>query len=162
MSLFRLALTLLLTAAPIIAAQTVTPPPVTNLANLKWETISELPPCFKVAIVKGDPYKGASVVALKVSDGCGETWHWHSVTETATMISGTFKLQMRDSKKPIFLKSGGFSVLPAKQQHREVCLGQCLLYVIMDAPMDLHYVDDAGKELPLEQGVKRSEQSAKF
>lgn len=114
-----------------------------------------LPACVQIAVQEGDPSKGSSTILLKAAAGCVIPWHWHTPNERLVIVSGTGKGEMRmKDMKPLTLKAGDYLVLPAKGIHQFTALTAVTLFDFSDAPFDIHYVDNAGKEIPLDQTVK--------
>jgi len=141
-------------AALVCAAQSTTPQPkIENSADMKFANIPNAPTCFTGAVENGDPASGPSTILLKGAKGCDVPMHFHSVTEQVLMVSGTARLQMKGDQLRI-LKAGGFAIAPARHPHQFTCASACELYVVSDGPFDIHYIDDAGKEIPFEQAVK--------
>jgi hypothetical protein len=157
-------LCLIVSFAPMAVAQTLPHQEggVTKLKKINWETSDVLPPCFQVATVHGDPHTGAATFALKASAGCAMGWHWHSANELVSMVSGTFRLQMKDRKETLVMASTDFGAIPAKCLHREICIKECIAYVTIDGPFDVHYTDESGNEVATTEGVKMSSHIPKF
>jgi len=124
----------------------------TKPADDKLIVIPGLPECFKGFPVQGDPFKGAAVIYAKASAGCNIPIHWHTATENLTWIGGSAQLQMKGSADQT-IGSGTFVHLPAKHQHALRCTTACTLYINTSGAFDIHYVDAAGKEIPVEQAL---------
>ena len=64
---------------------------------------------------------------------------------------------MKDDK-PFVAHHGDFLYLPPHHVHRAICLGStpCLVFLTSDAAFDIHWVDAAGQEIPLEAALKSS------
>ncbi len=122
--------------------------------SLKFEPAPGLPACAKAAPVRGDPAKGAAVLMIKFDKGCRVPWHWHSATEQVMIVSGSGTLEMKGGKKLSF-RPGAYASLPAKHVHSAACSNACTVFVTTDAAFDIHYVDDAGKEIPAEEALKK-------
>jgi quercetin dioxygenase-like cupin family protein len=112
-----------------------------------------LPACAMIAVESGDPGKGPSVILLKAKAGCVVPWHWHTANERLVIVSGTAKGEMKDGM-PLMLKAGDYVVLPARGIHRLTVLTDIELFNMPDAAFDIHYVDPAGKEIPVEAALK--------
>ncbi len=98
---------------------------------------------------------GPSTVVHKFAAKCDSTMHWHSPNEQLVMVKGSGMFQLQgQSPKPVTV--GGYNAQPSKHNHRFMCGagGECLLYLFSDAKFDIHYVDDSGKEISLEQAKK--------
>jgi quercetin dioxygenase-like cupin family protein len=130
-------------------------PVVAKAANAKFGTVPNAPECFTVAVDKGDPSKGASVILAHFAPGCVAPFHWHTPSETAMIVSGSLEVQMKDDK-PFVARHGDFAFLPSHHVHRATCLGAsaCIVFLSSDAAFDIHWVDASGQEIPLETALK--------
>jgi len=130
-------------------------PIVTPLAGAKFGTVPNAPACFTIAVEKGDPTKGPSVILAKFAPGCVAPFHWHTPAETVMVVSGSLETEMKGDK-PIVAHHGDFVFLPPHHVHRATCQGStpCLVFLESDAAFDIHWVDANGKEVSLEEAVK--------
>jgi quercetin dioxygenase-like cupin family protein len=130
--------------------------------NLKFAPIAGAPACAKAAPARGDPAKGASVLLIKLAEGCRVPWHWHTANEQLMVVSGSGTLEMKDGKK-LRLRAGSYASLPAKHVHQATCSEACTFFNSADGVFDIHYVDEAGKEITpdeaLKKGAKRKSQN---
>jgi quercetin dioxygenase-like cupin family protein len=135
---------------------------VAPFANAKFGPIPNAPECFTVAVAKGDPGTGPSVVLAKFTPGCIAPFHWHTPSETAMLVSGSLEVQMKDDK-PMVAHHGDFVFLPPHHVHRATCRGSapCLVFLTSDAAFDVHWVDAGGKEIPLADAVKNAKEARK-
>ena len=145
-------LAVLLVVSCAIAVVAADQPIVTKPTDDKLIVFPGLPECSKGAAVKGDPMNGAAVIYLKGTAGCNIPMHWHTATEDLTIISGSGTLKMKDAKDAT-VSSGMYVHLPAKHPHALKCASACTLYIFTDGAFDIHYVDAAGKEIPVEQAL---------
>lgn len=122
--------------------------------NLKFASLPGAPSCAKVAAVRGDPAKGASVVLIKLANGCRVPWHWHTANEQLMVVSGSGSLEMKGGKK-LRLRAGSYASLPGRQVHEATCAETCLFFNSSDGVFDIHYVDDAGKEITSDEALKK-------
>jgi len=122
---------------------------------MKFAAIPDAPPCFTMAVAKGDPDNGPSTLLVKGTAGCDAPMHFHSVTEQLLMVRGTARLQMKGDQ-PKTLTAAAFATAPPRHPHRATCTTACEFYLISDGPFDIHYVDSDGKEISLEQALKAS------
>jgi len=137
-------------------------PIVNPAAGAKFSAIPDAPPCFTIAVEKGDPTKGPSVILARFAPHCVAPYHWHTPSETAMVASGALETQMKGDKA-IVAHSGDFVYLPSHHVHRATCNGTapCLVFLTSDAAFDIHWVDAEGKEIPLEQAIKPANKTAK-
>jgi quercetin dioxygenase-like cupin family protein len=121
----------------------------------KFAAIPNAPKCFTIAVERGDPTKGASVILARFAPECVAPFHWHTPSETAMMVSGALELQMKDEKAMV-AHHGDYVYLPPHHIHRATCQGAapCLVFLVSDGAFDVHWVDAAGQEIPLETAVK--------
>ena len=103
----------------------------------KFVNMPNLPDCMKVAVERGDPSKGASVLLLKFEPGCTIPWHWHTAGETLIIVKGTGKMQMKDGQ-PMDAGVGDFVYLPGKNVHTFRSSSAVLLYDLPDGAFDIH------------------------
>ena len=145
-----------------LAAQATENPIVSPAAGAKFAPIPNAPECFTIAVEKGDPTKGPSVILARFAPHCVAPYHWHTPSETAMVASGTLETQMKGDKA-IVARSGDFVYLPSHHVHRATCSGTspCLVFLSSDAAFDIHWVDAEGKEIPFEQAVKPTKATAK-
>jgi quercetin dioxygenase-like cupin family protein len=144
-----------------LAAQTTDNPIVSPAAGAKFAPIPDAPECFTIAVEKGDPAKGPSVILARFAPHCVAPYHWHTPSETAMVASGALETQMKGDKA-VVVRSGDFVYLPSHHVHRATCRGTspCLVFLSSDAAFDVHWVDAEGKEIPFEQAVKPTKATA--
>src|SRR5262249_40054513 len=130
---------------PIIAPQSAA----------KFVTTPNAPECFTVAVERGDPSKGASVILAKFEPGCVAPFHWHSPSETVGVVSGSLEAQMKD-EKPFLAHAGDYVFMPPKHVHRATCKSKtpCVVFLTSDAAFDIHWVDASGNEITLDAALK--------
>jgi quercetin dioxygenase-like cupin family protein len=142
-------------AAQLAAQETEEKPIVSAAATAKFGAIPNAPDCFTIAVERGDPTKGPSVILARFAPGCVVPFHWHTPSETAMMLSGSLQTTMK-GEKPFVAHHGDFVYLPPHHVHRATCLGSapCLVFLTSDAAFDLHWVDASGQEISLETALK--------
>jgi len=113
----------------------------------KFAPLPGLPECATLAVQNGDPSKGPSVILLKGTAGCTIPWHWHTPTEQVMIVSGSAKVQMKDTGNAAVLGPGGYAMMPGKHVHQFTCASACSAFVASDAAFDIHYVDAGGSEI---------------
>jgi len=126
-----------------------------KMSENKFAPLPGLPACATLAVESGDPSQGASVILLKGSAGCVIPWHWHTPTEQVMIVSGSAKVQMRDSGQATTLGPGGYARMPSKHVHQFTCASACAAFVSSDATFDIHYVDMNGSEIPPETALSK-------
>ena len=118
-----------------------------KMAENKLAPMAGLPECVTMAVESGDPSKGASVIVFKGTAGCAIPWHWHTATEHVMIVTGSAKVEMKDTSKTAVLGPGGYAMLPSKHVHQFTCASACSAFVRSDAAFDIHYVDAGGAEI---------------
>lgn len=161
LSALLLALAVIVVAGSIrLAAQAADEKPtVATAATAKFGPIPNAPECFTVAVERGDPTKGPSVILAKFAPGCVAPFHWHSPSETVMIVSGSLQTQMKGDAAFV-AHHGDFVFMPPQHVHRATCVGAapCLVFLSSDAAFDIHWVDAAGKEISLDAALKAAKQ----
>ena len=137
-------------------------PIVASAASAKFGSIPNAPECFTVAVERGNPGTGPSVILANFAPGCVAPFHWHTPSETVMAVSGSLELQMKGDKAFV-AHHGDFVYMPGHHVHRATCLGStpCKVFLTSDAPFDIHWVDAAGQEIPLETALKNAKPATK-
>lgn len=154
---FAFSVICVLSLAGRIAAQDSQDKPIlAPAANAKFAAIPDAPKCFTIAVDKGDPSKGPSVILARFAPGCAAPFHWHTPSETAMLVSGALEVEMKGDKVTVAHR-GDYLYLPPHHVHRATCRGSapCLVFLTSDAPFDVHWVDDSGKEITLEAAMQK-------
>ena len=128
---------------------------VRKMSENKFAPVPGLPACVKAAVQSGDPSKGASVILFKASAGCRVPWHWHTPTEQVMLVSGSAKFEMKGHEGATLVGPGGFAMMPSKHVHQFRCVSACSGFVSSNVAFDVHYLDAAGKEIPLEAALAK-------
>lgn len=122
--------------------------------SAKFGPAPGLPDCVTMAVLRGDPGKGPSVLELKIDNGCMVPWHWHTASESAVPLSGLMQVTMK-GEKPVVVANGDYIYLPATHVHQAKCASSkpCLGIFQIEGAFDIHYVDKAGTEIPAEKAL---------
>ena len=149
---------LLLTILPASAQESPDAAVVAKGISAKFAALPGVPDCATLAVLKGDPGKGPSVVEMKFTPGCIVPWHWHTPSESAVPLGVLLEISMK-GEKPVLLTSGDYGYLPSKHIHQAKCTGSkpCAAIFLLDAPFDIHYVDKSGAEIPAAQALAEAE-----
>jgi len=121
-------------------------------ATGKFANLPGLPTCASAAVQNGDPSKGPAVLLMKASAGCTIPWHWHTAGENLMMVSGRAKAEMKGGKT-VDLKSGDYVKMPGKSVHQFAAVSAMMMFIAIDGPFDIHYVDASGNEIPSDQAL---------
>jgi quercetin dioxygenase-like cupin family protein len=150
--------TLLLAALPAAAQESPDAAVVAKGISAKFAAVPGLPDCATLAVLKGDPGKGPSVVEMKFTPGCIVPWHWHTPSESAVPLAGLLEISMK-GEKPVLLTNGDYGYLPSKHIHQAKCTGSkpCAAVFFLDAPFDIHYVDKSGAEILADQALAEAD-----
>ena len=137
-------------------------PIVSPAATAKFGAVANAPACFTVAVERGDPSAGPSVMLARFAPGCVAPFHWHTPSETAMVVSGALEVQMKDDKAFV-AHHGDYVFLPGHHVHRATCSASapCLVFLSSDGAFDVHWVDAAGQEISLEAAVKDAKTGTK-
>ncbi len=128
-----------------------------KMSENSFAPMAGLPSCATAAVESGDPSKGPSVLLGKGSAGCLIPWHWHTPTEHVMIVSGSAKVEMKDSGKTEVLGPGGYAMMPSKHVHQFTCTSACSFFVSSDAAFDIHYVDASGQEIPADKALVKKQ-----
>jgi quercetin dioxygenase-like cupin family protein len=128
---------------------------VNHAAGSKFEPFPNVPDCMTGAVRQGDPGTGPSIILIRGTAGCRIPRHWHTPNETVMFVSGSAKVTMK-GQSPETLRAGSYAYVPAKHQHDFACPAACSFFISADGPFDIHYVDDAGNEIPPEQALPKA------
>lgn len=142
-------------AASVVAQPPDDKPIVTIAATAKFGPIPNAPECFTVAVEKGDPTTGPSVILARFAPGCVAPFHWHTPSETVMVASGALEVQMQ-GEKALIAYHGDYAYMPPRHVHRATCTGStpCLVFLVSDAAFDIHWVDADGQEISLDAALK--------
>ncbi len=131
----------LMTATAV--AQQTDKPITQNTSPNQFQKNPGLPDCLTLAVQRGDPSSGPSILLVKGTKGCSAPWHFHSPNEMK-------------GEPAVNLHSGGFAYAPVKHVHQFTCVGApCSFFLHSDGPFDIHYVDQNGSEIPVEQALHK-------
>jgi quercetin dioxygenase-like cupin family protein len=137
--------------APEAPAPVVAPPPPPTVAfnakELAWGTPPGAPPGLKVAVVSGDPAKGAFSAMVEFPKGTSFPRHYHDATTYAYLVKGSLKITMADGRV-LDLKPGAAGVVAAKAVHTTESKGGAVVYQYSDGPDTTVMVDEQGNPLP--------------
>jgi quercetin dioxygenase-like cupin family protein len=139
------------------AQQSGQQPAVTRAAQAKFVNLAVLPDCMTVAVERGDPSTNSSSVLVRLQPACDTRTHWHSADASVLAVGGSTQLEVKGGKT-LSMQRGDFIYMPSRHIHGEKCIGSapCTFFVELYGPFDVHYVDSAGKEIPMEEALKPS------
>ena len=110
---------------------------ITNPSSLTWEPIDGISQGAEVAVLNGNPEKGASEVMIRLPAGYLFPHHSHSSREVLFLSEGEITYVADDSSKQN-LKANSYLDLPSGTKHSVLCNQQpCLIYARYEQPFDL-------------------------
>ncbi len=105
----------------------------------------QLPPGAQIAVLDGNPtMKGLVTLRLKFPANYAVPPHWHSMTESVTVLSGALHIAMGDTLDRAAgqaLEPGGFVSLPAGMHHYAWVASPTIVQINLEGPFDIHYVN---------------------
>jgi mannose-6-phosphate isomerase-like protein (cupin superfamily) len=114
-----------------------------NYKDLKWEKIlpdlGENSP--EISILHVDAKTKATKLLIRTPKGIHIRKHWHSANETHTMIVGTAVFACDDHR--VEQGPGSFNFLPAKMVHEAWPSAGSVVFITVDGPWDVHWVEGA-------------------
>jgi mannose-6-phosphate isomerase-like protein (cupin superfamily) len=114
-----------------------------NYQDLKWAKIlpdlGESSP--EIGILHVDPKTQATKLLIRTPKGIHIRKHWHSANETHTMIVGTAVFAC-DGKR-VEQGPGSFNYVPAKMVHEAWPAAGSVVFITVDGPWDVNWVDGA-------------------
>ncbi len=133
-----------------------------KLSAAKPITFPNVPECATGVVERGDPGNGPSVIFAKFESGCAVPWHWHTPNEQLMVVGGILQLHVKGEQKPVLLSRGDYGFMPSHHVHQARCLSSspCQFFLSADATFDIHYVDEAGKEIPMDEALKGANKPA--
>ena len=106
-----------------------------------------LPAGAQIAVLEGNPSeKGTVTLRLRLPANYNIPPHWHSMTESVTVLSGALNVGMGDKldrKASQSLKPGGFVSLPANIHHFAWTAVPTVVQINLMGPFDIFYVSAA-------------------
>jgi hypothetical protein len=114
-----------------------------NYQDLKWNKI--LPDLGgsspEICILHVDPKTKATKLLIRTPKAIHIRKHWHSANETHTMILGTAEFACEG--KRIEQGPGSFNYLPRKMVHEAWTSAGSVVFITVDGPWDVNWVDGA-------------------
>ena len=110
--------------------------------ELKWMDPPNSPPGVKMAVLWGDPNKGAHGAMHKFPGGFSAPLHYHSAGHHVVVVSGTLELtpEGEAAKK---LGPGSYFSLTGKKKHTTTCVAgsDCVIFVDCGGAWDVVMAD---------------------
>lgn len=128
-------------------------PIVQSWTSATFTGLAVLPSCSSFAVDRGDPTTGPSMLIIKMKAGCVVPWHWHTAREELMLVSGTGKIDISDFPSRV-VHQGDYILLPAQRHHQFACQTDCVFFDAISGKFDIHYIDQSGKEIPVQEALK--------
>lgn len=114
---------------------------VAHLKDARWTPpkAPQIPPGAMVSPIATDPASGGSVGYAKFPAGYAFPSHWHSATESSTLITG--KVRFTLDGKPHDLEPGSYIVIPPRAHHQLQCApgAECIVLTRRAGPTDYNW-----------------------
>lgn len=123
------------------------PPVFLNDTDLVWaDAPPAVPPGAQVAVVHGEPLKGAYSQFVKIPKGYVFPPHRHEQTEWVALVSGTvvagFGEKINEDSGTV-LTAGGYGFIPAGTPHWAIAKTDVLFYQHVGGAASITYVNPA-------------------
>jgi quercetin dioxygenase-like cupin family protein len=114
---------------------------ITSMSELKW--VDSPVKGAKLAVLRGDPEKGAYAAIHRWPGGTDVGWHTHTSPIELVVVSGTMIITP-DGKDPKELGSGDWAWDPGRFKHRSQCKAgaDCVFFVTQRAKFDFLPVEE--------------------
>jgi hypothetical protein len=121
---------------------------VVPVEKIQWQPAPPvLPPGAEISVLEGNPGESGPVtMRLRLPADYRIPAHWHGMTESVTVISGTFYIgagDRLDVAASQALRPGGFVLLPARMRHFAWVKAETVVQITLMGPFDIFYVDPA-------------------
>ncbi len=146
---------------PASAAQAPVVTLLQDPTTANFGAVPGVPECVTMAPLRGNLGTGPASVMVRMKSGCVVPYHWHTPSEELIVLRGAPLGQML-GMRPTILKVGSYSQLPSKHVHRFRCESKddCVIALVTGGVFDIHFVDDAGKEISTEAALAAASRSA--
>jgi len=118
------------------------------VGEMKWTVPPNSPPGVQVAVLWGDPAKGAFGALHKFAAGFSVPLHFHSAGYRGVVVSGTF-LQTAEGESEKSLTAGSYFAYTGKKKHVTKCTeaSECVVLIDSGGAWDV-VLPDTGKTAP--------------
>jgi quercetin dioxygenase-like cupin family protein len=135
-----------LSGAMVMAAGAAEPPVVWPSKDIQWKDSGAVKGA-KIAVLWGDPAKGAYGALKKVPAGTEFGLHTHTQDQRVVQVSGTILLQ-EEGKAEKALDAGSFMFMPGGVKHTAKCTAaaDCIYFEEQPGAADLKMVEGVKKD----------------
>jgi quercetin dioxygenase-like cupin family protein len=111
--------------------------------DMKWEALKDAPPGPMLAVLSGDPTKGAYTAIEKFPAGFSAPMHTHPVNHKVVVISGTW-IHGEPGKPEVRLGPGSYLFQPAGQKHSTACdaASECVFFIESSGKFGIKMVEE--------------------
>jgi quercetin dioxygenase-like cupin family protein len=112
-------------------------------ADLKWAALPDAPPGPMIAVISGDPAKGAYTGIEKFPAGFSAPLHTHSSDHKVVVISGTW-IHGEEGKPEVKLGPGSYLFQPANKKHTTGCdaAAECVFFLDSSGKFDIKMAEE--------------------
>jgi quercetin dioxygenase-like cupin family protein len=112
------------------------------IGEMKWTVPPNSPPGVQMAVLWGDPAKGAFGALHKFAPGFSVPLHFHSAGYHCVVISGTF-IQAVEGEAEKSLTSGSYVAYTGKKKHATKCApgAECIVFIDAGGAWDVVLAD---------------------
>ena len=111
--------------------------------GLEWKALPDAPPGPMIAVISGDPGKGAYKGIEKFPAGFSAPLHTHAADHKVVVISGTW-IHGEEGKPDVRLGPGSYLFQPAGQKHTTACdsASECVFFIDSSGKMTIKLVEE--------------------
>jgi quercetin dioxygenase-like cupin family protein len=111
--------------------------------GLEWKALPDAPPGPMIAVISGDPAKGAYTGIEKFPAGFSAPLHTHSSDHKVVVISGTW-IHGEEGKPEVRLGPGSYLFQPANKKHTTGCdaAAECVFFLDSSAKFDIKMAEE--------------------
>jgi quercetin dioxygenase-like cupin family protein len=116
---------------------------VTPASDMKWVALPDAPPGPMLAVISGDPSKGAYTAIEKFPGGFSAPMHTHPADHKIVIISGTW-IHTEKGKPEARLGPGSYLFQPAGQPHSTACdaASECVFFIQSSGKFGIKLLED--------------------
>lgn len=112
-------------------------------ADLKWVALPDAPPGPMIALISGDPARGAYTGIEKFPAGFSAQMHTHDSDHKVVVISGTW-IHGEEGKPDVRLGPGSYLFQPKNVKHTTACdsASECVFFIESSGKMSIKLVEE--------------------
>lgn len=111
--------------------------------GLQWKALPDAPPGPMIAVISGDPGKGAYKGIEKFPAGFSAPMHTHDSDHKVVVISGTW-IHGEEGKPDVRLGPGSYLFQPKNLKHTTACdsASECVFFIESGGKMSIKLVEE--------------------